>query len=27
LRPARRFGQPILYVQQENDYWLPLKLD
>ncbi len=27
LRPARRFGQPILYVQQENDYWQPLKLD
>lgn len=27
LRPARRFGQAILYVQQENDYWLPLKLD
>ncbi len=27
LRPARRFGQPVLYVQQENEYWQPLKLD
>ncbi len=27
MRPARRFGQPILYVQPENDYWQPLKLD
>jgi tRNA(Ile2) C34 agmatinyltransferase TiaS len=27
LRPARRYGQPILYVQQENGYWQPLKLD
>ena len=27
MRPARRFGQPILYVEQHNDYWQPLKLD
>ena len=27
LRPARRFGQPILYVQQENGFWQPIKLD
>jgi tRNA(Ile2) C34 agmatinyltransferase TiaS len=27
LRPARRYGQPILYVQQENGHWQPLKLD
>ena len=27
LRPARRNGRPILFVEQENDYWLPLKLD
>lgn len=27
MRPARRSGKPILYVQPENDHWLPLKLD
>ena len=27
LRPARRNGRPILFVEKENDYWLPLKLD
>lgn len=27
LRPARRKGKPILYVQQEDGYWQPLKLD
>jgi len=27
LRPARREGRPILYVRQEGDTWLPLKLD
>jgi tRNA(Ile2) C34 agmatinyltransferase TiaS len=27
LRPARRNGQPILYVQPENGIWYPLKLD
>jgi len=27
LRPARREGKPILYVQQEDGYWQPLKLD
>ena len=27
LRPARRNGRPILFVEQENEYWLPLKLD
>jgi tRNA(Ile2) C34 agmatinyltransferase TiaS len=27
MRPARRFGQPILYVQQEDGFWQPIKLD
>ena len=27
LRPARRNGQPVLFVEQEGDHWLPLKLD
>ena len=27
MRPARRNGQPILFVEQQDDYWLPLKLD
>jgi len=27
LRPARRNSQPILFVQQQEDYWLPLKLN
>ncbi|MFZ5856707.1 MAG: ABC transporter substrate-binding protein [Chloroflexota bacterium] len=27
LRPARRDGQPILFVERDDDHWLPLKLD
>lgn len=27
LRPARRAGQPILFVERQDDHWLPLKLD
>jgi tRNA(Ile2) C34 agmatinyltransferase TiaS len=27
LRPARRGGQPVLFVERRDDYWLPLKLD
>jgi tRNA(Ile2) C34 agmatinyltransferase TiaS len=27
MRPARREGQPVLFVERENDHWLPLKLD
>ncbi len=27
MRPARRDGQPVLFVEQEGDHWLPLKLD
>ena len=27
LRPARRGGQPVLFVEQQDDHWLPLKLD
>lgn len=27
LRPARRGGAPVLYVERQGDYWLPLKLD
>ena len=27
MRPARRNGQPILFVEKQDDYWLPLKLD
>jgi tRNA(Ile2) C34 agmatinyltransferase TiaS len=27
MRPARREGQPILFVERQQDYWLPLKLD
>lgn len=27
LRPARRGGQPVLFVERQADYWLPLKLD
>jgi tRNA(Ile2) C34 agmatinyltransferase TiaS len=27
MRPARRDGQPVLFVERENDHWLPLKLD
>jgi tRNA(Ile2) C34 agmatinyltransferase TiaS len=27
MRPARRMGQPVLFVQQNGDHFLPLKLD
>jgi tRNA(Ile2) C34 agmatinyltransferase TiaS len=27
LRPARRNGQPVLYVEWQEDHWQPLKLD
>lgn len=27
LRPARRKGQPVLFVERQEDHWLPLKLD
>lgn len=27
MRPARRNSQPILFVEQQNDHWLPLKLN
>lgn len=27
MRPARRRGQPILFVERQADYWMPLKLD
>jgi tRNA(Ile2) C34 agmatinyltransferase TiaS len=27
LRPARRGGEPVLFVEREDDHWLPLKLD
>ncbi len=27
LRPARRGGQAVLFVQPEDDHWTPLKLD
>ncbi len=27
LRPARRGGEPILFVEHNGDHWLPLKLD
>lgn len=27
LRPARRGRQPVLFVEWQNDYWQPLKLD
>jgi tRNA(Ile2) C34 agmatinyltransferase TiaS len=27
LRPARRKGRPVLYVEWEQDHWAPLKLD
>ena len=27
MRPARRDGQPILFVERQDDHWLPLKLD
>ena len=27
IRPARRNGQPVLFVEWQEDHWLPLKLD
>jgi len=27
MRPARREGRAVLYVEREGDHWLPLKLD
>ena len=27
LRPSRRRGMPVLFVEKENDYWRALKLD
>ncbi len=27
MRPARRQGKPILIVEKEDNYWLPLKVD
>jgi len=27
MRPARREGQPVLFVERQGDHWLPLKLD
>ncbi len=27
LRPARRSGKPVLFVERQDDCWLPLKLD
>jgi tRNA(Ile2) C34 agmatinyltransferase TiaS len=27
MRPARRNRQPILFVEKQDNYWLPLKLD
>ena len=27
LRPARRGGRPVLYVEWQDDHWQPLKLD
>lgn len=27
MRPARRDGQPILFVERQDNHWLPLKLD
>jgi hypothetical protein len=27
LRPARRGGRPVLYVERQGDHWQPLKLD
>jgi len=27
IRPARRDGQPILFVERQEDHWQPLKLD
>lgn len=27
MRPARRNGHPVLFVERQQDHWLPLKLD
>ncbi len=27
MRPARRWGKPVLYVSQNGDHWIPEKLD
>ena len=27
LRPARRQSRPVVFVEPQADYWLPLKLD
>ena len=27
LRPARRGGQAVLFVERQDDHWLPLKLN
>jgi hypothetical protein len=27
MRPARRNGQPVVIVERQDDYWLPLKLN
>jgi hypothetical protein len=27
LRPARRGGRPVLYVEWQEDHWQPLKLN
>jgi len=27
MRPARRNGGPVLFVERQDDHWLPLKLD
>jgi hypothetical protein len=27
LRPARRGGKPVLFVERAGDYWVPLKVD
>jgi hypothetical protein len=27
LRPSRRGGKPVLFVEKENSYWRPFKLD
>jgi tRNA(Ile2) C34 agmatinyltransferase TiaS len=27
MRPARRNGQPVLFVEREDNHWLPLKLN
>ena len=27
LRPSRRDGKPVLFVERDNDHWRPLKLD